>query len=161
MLKIFYWGWQNRFNCGIILWKSDRNHRFLLRRDVRAVDGSGLENRRRESARGFESHSLRHDLLWNTKIKEQISVQKYPSGRRGSPAKGVGWLKPGARVQIPPSAPSPPPYIWRGDIFISHTSFSWQSHTHYPNICQICNYSVHQPKDGVILLSSSALSTVF
>ena len=37
--------------------------------------------------------------------KLHIGLQKYPSGRRGSPAKGVGWLKPGARVQIPPSAP--------------------------------------------------------
>ena len=29
-------------------------------------------------------------------------MEKYPSGRRGSPAKGVGLLK-GARVQIPAS----------------------------------------------------------
>ena len=28
-------------------------------RDVRVVEGTGLENRRRASARGFESHSLR------------------------------------------------------------------------------------------------------
>ena len=33
-------------------------------------------------------------------------VQKYPSGRRGSPAKGVGCVKSAARVQIPPSAPT-------------------------------------------------------
>ena len=32
-------------------------------------------------------------------------LQKYPRGRRGSPAKGVGCLKNAARVQIPPSAP--------------------------------------------------------
>ena len=31
-------------------------------------------------------------------------LQKYPSGRRGSPAKGVG-RETVARVQIPPSAP--------------------------------------------------------
>ena len=31
-------------------------------------------------------------------------MEKYPSGRRGSPAKGVG-RETGARVQIPPSAP--------------------------------------------------------
>ena len=30
-----------------------------LWRDVRAVEGTGLENRRRASVRGFESHSLR------------------------------------------------------------------------------------------------------
>lgn len=34
-----------------------------------------------------------------------FGMQKYPSGRRGSPAKGVGCLKNAARVQIPPSAP--------------------------------------------------------
>ncbi len=33
------------------------------------------------------------------------AMQKYPSGRRGSPAKGVGCVKSAARVQIPPSAP--------------------------------------------------------
>ena len=36
-------------------------------------------------------------------------VQKYPSGRRGSPAKGVGCVKSAARVQIPPSAPTKSP----------------------------------------------------
>ena len=34
-----------------------------------------------------------------------IGMRKYPRGRRGSPAKGVG-RETGARVQIPPSAPS-------------------------------------------------------
>ena len=57
-------------------------------RDVRAVEGTGLENRRRASVRGFESHSLRHFF------KFICYLQKYPRGRRGSPAKGVGWLKP-------------------------------------------------------------------
>ena len=33
-----------------------------------------------------------------------FGTQKYPSGRRGSPAKGVG-RETVARVQIPPSAP--------------------------------------------------------
>ena len=41
--------------------------------------------------RGFESLSLRH-------------MEKYPRGRRGSPAKGVG-RDTGARVQIPASPP--------------------------------------------------------
>ena len=35
-----------------------------------------------------------------------FGMQKYPSGRRGSPAKGVVW-ETAARVQIPPSAPNP------------------------------------------------------
>ena len=61
---------------------------FLKRRDVRAVEGTGLENRRGASLRGFESHSLRHFFI-NT-----IDLRKYPRGRRGSPAKGVGWIKP-------------------------------------------------------------------
>ena len=46
-------------------------------------------------------------------------MQKYPSGRRGSPAKGVG-RETVARVQIPPSAPKS--YPWNlsdsGDFFL-------------------------------------------
>ena len=49
------------------------------------VESTGLENRRCESIRGFESHSLRQFIS---------CLQKYPSGRRGSPAKGVGGQKP-------------------------------------------------------------------
>ena len=41
-----------------------------------------------------------------TSAEEIRHLRKYPSGRRGSPAKGVGGLKTRARVQIPPSAPS-------------------------------------------------------
>ena len=59
-----------------------------LRRDVRVVEGTGLENRRGASLRGFESHSLRHFF------EVHMNLRKYPSGRRGSPAKGVGWIKP-------------------------------------------------------------------
>ena len=51
------------------------------------VESSGLENRRCESIRGFESHSLRQ-------LNFSIDLRKYPRGRRGSPAKGVGWIKP-------------------------------------------------------------------
>ena len=35
-----------------------------------------------ERHRGFESLSLR----------QEINMEKYPRGRRGSPAKGVGWV---------------------------------------------------------------------
>ncbi len=66
------------------------------------VEGTGLENRRCGSIRGFESHSLRHILI---ELLFLFGMQKYPSGRRGSPAKGVG-RETVARVQIPPSAPS-------------------------------------------------------
>ena len=52
--------------------------------------------------RGFESHSLRHFLNCC-----EFDLEKYPRGRRGSPAKGVG-RETGARVQIPPSAPKVP-----------------------------------------------------
>ena len=48
------------------------------------VESTGLENRRCESIRGFESHSLRQKTSY---------LRKYPSGRRGSPAKGVGRQK--------------------------------------------------------------------
>ena len=59
-----------------------------IRRDVRVVEGTGLENRRCASIRGFESHSLRHLFSY------VFYLRKYPRGRRGSPAKGVGWIKP-------------------------------------------------------------------
>ena len=41
-----------------------------------------------------------------TSFQVYYGLQKYPRGRRGSPAKGVGCLKNAARVQIPPSAPA-------------------------------------------------------
>ena len=44
-------------------------------RDVRAVDGTGLENRRCESIRGFESHSLRQTALYGF-----AEVPKWPKG---------------------------------------------------------------------------------
>ena len=44
-------------------------------RDVRVVEGTGLENRRRASARGFESHSLRQILN-----QEYAEVPKWPKG---------------------------------------------------------------------------------
>ena len=51
------------------------------------------------------------------------TMEKYPSGRRGSPAKGVGCVS-AARVQIPASPPKPcqtmfrqgPFYVWKGKI---------------------------------------------
>ena len=45
-------------------------------------------------------------LSATTSFVSEYGLQKYPRGRRGSPAKGVGCLKNAARVQIPPSAPS-------------------------------------------------------
>ena len=50
------------------------------------VESTGLENRRCESIRGFESHSLRQ-------LNFSIDLRKYPRGRRGSPAKGVGRVE--------------------------------------------------------------------
>ena len=70
----------------------------IIRRDGRAVEGTGLENRRCESIRGFESHSLRQ-------LYVAIDLRKYPRGRRGSPAKGVGRVKSVGEVQILSSAP--------------------------------------------------------
>ena len=48
-----------------------------LWRDVRVVEGTGLENRRRASVRGFESHSLRHAF---TIAYESAEVPKRPKG---------------------------------------------------------------------------------
>ena len=47
-----------------------------------------------------------------------IQMQKYPRGRRGSPAKGVGGLNR-ARVQIPPSAPH---FFERSRLLLQSTS---------------------------------------
>ena len=58
-----------------------------------------------ERSRGFESHSLRQIFLrieFNTLTEPRL--EKYSSGRRGAPAKGVGRVTV-ARVQIPPSPP--------------------------------------------------------
>ena len=87
------------FNMVILFLRLRVRRELIIRRDGRAVEGTGLENRRCESIRGFESHSLRQ-------LNFSIDLRKYPRGRRGSPAKGVGCLKNAARVQIPPSAPS-------------------------------------------------------
>ena len=86
------------FNMVILFLRLRVRRELIIRRDGRAVEGTGLENRRCESIRGFESHSLRQ-------LNFSIDLRKYPRGRRGSPAKGVGCLKNAARVQIPPSAP--------------------------------------------------------
>ena len=76
------------------------------------VESTGLENRRCESIRGFESHPLRQ-----ANFIQSSAMQKYPSGRRGSPAKGVGCVKSAARVQIPPSAPDPAAVVAAGFLF--------------------------------------------
>ena len=60
-----------------------------------------------ERYRGFESLSLR-----------QPALEKYPSGRRGSPAKGVVRVT-AARVQIPASPPEPREINAR-EVFLLH-----------------------------------------
>ena len=75
------------FNMVILFLRLRVRRELIIRRDGRAVEGTGLENRRCESIRGFESHSLRQ-------LNFSIDLRKYPRGRRGSPAKGVGWIKP-------------------------------------------------------------------
>ena len=87
------------FNMVILFLRLRVRRELIIRRDGRAVEGTGLENRRCESIRGFESHSLRQ-------LNFSIDLQKYPRGRRGSPAKGVGRVKSAAEVQILSSAPS-------------------------------------------------------
>ena len=75
------------FNMVTLFLRLRVRRELIIRRDGRAVEGTGLENRRCESIRGFESHSLRQ-------LNFSIDLRKYPRGRRGSPAKGVGWIKP-------------------------------------------------------------------
>ena len=87
------------FNMVILILRLRVRRELIIRRDGRAVEGTGLENRRCESIRGFESHSLRQ-------LNFSIDLRKYPRGRRGSPAKGVGRVKSAAEVQILSSAPS-------------------------------------------------------
>ena len=86
------------FNMVILFLRLRVRRELIIRRDGRAVEGTGLENRRCESIRGFESHSLRQ-------LYVAIDLRKYPRGRRGSPAKGVGRVKSVAEVQILSSAP--------------------------------------------------------
>ena len=87
------------FNMVILFLRLRVRRELIIRRDGRAVEGTGLENRRCESIRGFESHSLRQ-------LNFSIDLRKYPRGRRGSPAKGVGRVKSVAEVQILSSAPT-------------------------------------------------------
>ena len=87
------------FNMVTLFLRLRVRRELIIRRDGRAVEGTGLENRRCESIRGFESHSLRQ-------LNFSIDLRKYPRGRRGSPAKGVGRVKSAAEVQILSSAPS-------------------------------------------------------
>ena len=44
-------------------------------RGGRVVDGSGLENRRPERVRGFESHPLRFQLFLTSRLKANRQVQ--------------------------------------------------------------------------------------
>ena len=67
------------FNMVILFLRLRVRRELIIRRDGRAVEGTGLENRRCESIRGFESHSLRQ-------LNFSIDLRKYPRGRRGSPA---------------------------------------------------------------------------
>ena len=90
-----------------------------------------------ERSRGFESHSLRQIFLrieFNTLTEPRL--EKYSSGRRGAPAKGVGRVTV-ARVQIPLSPPyrnglcsiqNPQPYGWGFLLLLRHLSFWAKSH---------------------------------
>ena len=95
------------FNMVILFLRLRVRRELIIRRDGRAVEGTGLENRRSASFRGFESHPLRHAQSKKKSVSSNpFDLQKYPRGRRGSPAKGVGRVKSAAEVQILSSAPS-------------------------------------------------------
>ena len=61
-------------------------------------------------------------------LKRHRDMRKYPSGRRGSPAKGVGWIKParGFKSLLPRQATKP---------LVSGQSLSYQGFR--------CSYTVH------------------
>lgn len=79
-------------------------------------------------------------------------LQKYPSGRRGSPAKGVGGLETRARVRLPPSAPNPRSCGVIGGFFCQ------SYHTESDHLQRLCGYPhrfrtglVPPPTDGTLL----------
>ena len=63
------------FNMVILFLRLRVRRELIIRRDGRAVEGTGLENRRCESIRGFESHSLRQTALYGF-----AEVPKWPKG---------------------------------------------------------------------------------
>ena len=50
------------FNMVILFLRLRVRRELIIRRDGRAVEGTGLENRRCESIRGFESHPFRQNV---------------------------------------------------------------------------------------------------
>ena len=68
------------FNMVTLFLRLRVRRELIIRRDGRAVEGTGLENRRCESIRGFESHPVR-----------QIEVKSRCF---------EGWIRRGARVQL-------------------------------------------------------------
>ena len=67
------------FNMVILFLRLRVRRELIIRRDGRAVEGTGLENRRCESIRGFESHSLRQ-MEHRLKNSTFAEVPKWPKG---------------------------------------------------------------------------------
>ena len=63
------------FNMVLLFLRLRVRRELIIRRDGRAVEGTGLENRRCESIRGFESHSLRQFIY-----HRPAEVPKRPKG---------------------------------------------------------------------------------
>ena len=61
------------FNMVILFLRLRVRRELIIRRDGRAVEGTGLENRRCESIRGFESHSLRQLHIFHTCGSTQVA----------------------------------------------------------------------------------------
>lgn len=61
------------FNMVILFLRLRVRRELIIRRDGRAVEGTGLENRRCESIRGFESHSPEMIRLW----KDDLRARNY------------------------------------------------------------------------------------
>ena len=61
------------FNMVTLFLRLRVRRELIIRRDGRAVEGTGLENRRCESIRGFESHSLRQIALYKFCRSTQVA----------------------------------------------------------------------------------------
>ena len=88
---------------GVVYFDCEEAGHPRTRRDGRAVEGSGLENRRSANYRGFESHSLRLNK-W-TRTWGGAGVDD-----RGRLLSGCGDNKSPPRVRIPASPPDVP--LW-------------------------------------------------
>ena len=117
---------------------------------------SGLRSRSwkpvTRKSRGFESHSLRHFSLSTEYAAERSTCRSTQVAIRGSPAKGVD-RETGARVRIPPSAPSRSKLcIACSDLFYKseRTHAAWQLVASVISLATSFLYSENHPPGEVV-----------